>query len=170
MSPYLDYLWPSAAAGAVIGTAAMTIFHRRPDMARWKRWLLVDAALVAAVGASLLWSGPLGGARQFINRVESEVHETLVFYEMDKIVHARLGRAPLNRQVILEGSLNDFQKSELARIVGELPGVSIATWNYRGARPIVLDGALASWVGFLLGWLLAYLIEWRRRENAQWSW
>jgi len=152
----------------VVGAVAMTIYHRRP-LSRGRRWLLVDGALVAAVACSLLWSGPLGGARQFIKRVEGEVHETLVYYEMTQ-VHARLGRAPLNRQVILEGPADDFQKSELARIIGDLPGVSIATWHYQGARPIILEGALASWLGFLLGWLLAYLVEWRRRENAQWSW
>lgn len=168
MSPFLDYLWPSAVAGAVIGMVAMTVYHRR-EMSRLKRWILVDFALLAAIGASLLWSGPLGGGRQFINRVEGEVNETLAYYEMTQ-VHARLGRAPLNRQVLLEGPADDFQKSELARIIGDLPGVSIATWNYQGALPIIVEGAIASWVGFLIGWLLAYLVEWRRRENAQWSW
>ena len=37
-----------------------------------------------------------------------------------------------------------------------------------GRHDAVLD--LLALLGFLLGWMLAYFIELRRRHNAQWSW
>ena len=36
--------------------------------------------------------------------------------------------------------------------------------------PLVAEACLLSLVGFSLGLLLAYLIELRRRANAEWRW
>lgn len=36
--------------------------------------------------------------------------------------------------------------------------------------PLVLEACILALVGFSLGLLLAYLIELRRRNNAQWRW
>jgi hypothetical protein len=53
----------------------------------------------------------------------------------------------------------------------ELPGVSSTTWSSDGGGvPLIVEGAGVSLLGFLLGLLLAYLVELRRRYNAQWNW
>jgi hypothetical protein len=74
--------------------------------------------------------------------------------------------------VLLSGPADDFQRSELVRIIGEVPGVSTATWsaNDGAGIPLIVEGAVVAILGFLLGLLLAYLVELRRRHNAQWNW
>ena len=169
MSPLMAYFWPSVAAGLVVGAIALTIIFRR-RLSGLHKWLVVDAAILTAVLLSLVWSGPLGGGRQFIDNVEPAARKTLDYYEMTQ-VKARLGQAPLTRELILEGPADDFQRSELVRVMGETPGVSGATWKGgNGAWPIILEGALMAIAGLLLGALLAYLFEAHRRYNAQWSW
>ena len=96
--------------------------------------------------------------------------KALDYYEMTQI-SGRLGRAPLTRQLILEGPADDFQRSELVRLMSQLPGVSNATWQGgNGAWPIILEGAVVALAGLLLGALLAFLFERHRRYPAQWSW
>ena len=169
MSLLMAYFWPSFAAGLVVGAIALTIIFRR-RLSGWHKWLVVDAAIVVAVLLSLVWSGPLGGGRQFIDSVEPVARQTLDYYEMTQ-VSARLGHAPLTRELILEGPADDFQRSELVRVMSQLPGVSGATWKGgNGAWPIILEGALMAVAGLLVGALLAYLFELHRRYNAQWSW
>jgi hypothetical protein len=52
-----------------------------------------------------------------------------------------------------------------------LPGVSSVRWSDRGGGiPLVAEGELAAMLGFLGGLLIAYLVELRRRYNAQWTW
>ena len=165
----MDYFWPSFAAGLVVGAIAFTIVLRR-KLSGFRKWLVLDVSVGAAALCSLLWSGPLGGGRRFIDAVEPTARATLDYYEMTQI-SARLGHAPLTRQLILEGPADDFQTSELVRLMSQLPGVSNATWQGgNGALPIILEGALVAVAGFLVGGLLAYLLELHRRYNAQWSW
>jgi hypothetical protein len=165
----MDYFWPSFAAGVVIGVIALTIIFRRRSSRR-RKLPAVAVAIGAAVLLSLVWSGPLGGGRQFIDSVEPVARETLDYYEMTQ-VSAPLGHAPLTRELILEGPADDFQRSELVRVMSQVPGVSGAAWKGgNGAWPIVLEGALMAIAGLLLGALLAYLFELHRRYNAQWSW
>jgi hypothetical protein len=72
---------------------------------------------------------------------------------------------------MLSGPADDFQSSELVRIIGSIPGVSSARWSSTGGGiPLIVEGAAVSLLGFLLGLLLAYLVELRRRYNAQWNW
>jgi hypothetical protein len=72
---------------------------------------------------------------------------------------------------MLAGTADDFQRSELVRIMGAVPGVSSASWSAeRGGLPLIAEGTIASLAGFLVGLLLAYLVELRRRYNAQWKW
>ena len=86
-------------------------------------------------------------------------------------VTARLHHGPLTRRLALSGTADDFQRSELVRIMGDLPGVSRANWSEaRGGLPLIAEGSLVSLVGFLIGLLLAYLVELRRRYNSQWKW
>ena len=165
----MDYFWPSFAAGMVVGALAFTIVFRR-KLEGFRKWLVLDVSAGLAVLSSLLWSGPLGGGRRFIDAVEPTARATLDYYEMTH-VSARLGHAPLTRQLILEGPADDFQTSELVRLMSQLPGVSNATWQGgNGALPIIIEGAFVAIAGFLVGGLLAYLLELHRRYNAQWSW
>ena len=165
----MDYFWPSFAAGLVVGAIAFTLVLRR-KLSGFRKWLVLDVSVGVAALCSLLWSGPLGGGRRFIDAVEPTARATLDYYEMTQI-SARLGHAPLTRQLILEGPADDFQTSELVRLMSQLPGVSNATWQGgNGALPIILEGALVAVAGFLVGGLLAYLLELHRRYNAQWSW
>jgi hypothetical protein len=86
-------------------------------------------------------------------------------------VTARLVRRPLSRDLRLEGPADDFQRSELVRLFGQLPGVNGVSWSGRRAGlPLFLECALMAIAGFLLGTVLAYLVELRRRHNAQWKW
>ena len=165
----MAYFWPSFAAGVVIGAVALTLMFRKWNQG-FRKWVVLDFGIGASVLASLLWSGPLGGARRFIDSVELYARKALEYYEMTQVT-ARLGRGPLTRQLILEGPADDFQRSELARLFSQVPGVSDATWiGGNGAWPIILEGALVAIAGFLVGTLLAYLFERHRRYNAQWSW
>ncbi|MDL2341453.1 MAG: hypothetical protein QFB89_09005, partial [Pseudomonadota bacterium] len=90
-------------------------------------------------------------------------------YEMTQ-VQARLARSPLSRELLLTGPADDFQTSELVRIMGSLPAVSKARWQREPSLPLAAEGALAAIAGFLLGLFLAYLLELHRRYNAQWDW
>jgi hypothetical protein len=169
MTPLWAYFWPSFVAGVVVGIIALTIVFRR-KLAGWHKWLVLDGAVGVAALCSLLWSDPLGGGRRFIDAVEPLARKALDYYEMTQI-DARLGRAPLTRELILEGPADDFQTTELVRLMSQLPGVSDATWQGgNGAPPIILEGALVAIAGLLVGALLAYLAELHRRHNAQWSW
>ncbi len=44
-------------------------------------------------------------------------------------VQGRLHRDPLTRRLLLTGQADDFQRAELARIMGSIPGVSTANWS-----------------------------------------
>jgi hypothetical protein len=70
----------------------------------------------------------------------------------------------------LSGPADAFQRSELLRILNLLSGVRDVSWTNRGGVPLIVESALAAILGFLFGLLLAYLIELRRRYNAQWNW
>lgn len=158
------YFWPVFAAGLVIGAIAGTIAFRR----KRKPTLIIGA--VVAIAAAALWHGPLGGADQFSARVERGARQALDYYEMTKVT-AQLQRGPLSRRLILTGQADDFQHSELVRLLDQLPGVSSVTWSAAGRGvPLIAESALVALAGFLVGLLLAYLVELHRRYNAQWEW
>ena len=169
MSLLMAYFWPGFAAALVIGAAAATIVFRR-KLARGRQWLGLALGAVVALGAALAWSGPLGGAGKLTRTIETEAADVLHFYEMAGVT-GRLQRAPLSRRLLLQGPADDFQRSELVRIMDNIPGVSSVTWNpQRRGLPLALEMALVALAGYLLGMLLAYLVELRRRYNAQWKW
>jgi hypothetical protein len=126
--------------------------------------------MVAGIALAALWHGPLGGADRLAAQIERDAQGALKYYEMPQVT-AHLHHGPLTRRIMLSGhNLDDFQRSELARLLGQIPGVSSATWSDRGGVPLILEGAAVSVLGFLFGLLLAYLAELRRRHNAQWNW
>jgi len=163
MSPFWTYFWPVFALGLALGLIGGLAGFR------WKRRWIWALAVVLALGGTALWHGPIGAADRFARTVEAAAQTTLTDYEMTQVT-ARLHRAPLTRRLVLSGQADDFQRSELVRILSEVPGVSRATWSTSGGIPLLLEAAIVSVVGFLAGLLLAYGIELRRRYNAEWKW
>ncbi len=163
--PFWAYFWPVVAVGVALGLISGVVgFHRRHGA-----WLVVAAALVI-IAVPALWHWPLGAADRFSTTVEKQARQTLDAYEMYR-VQAHLHRGPLTRRLVLSGPADDFQSTELVRIMGSLPGVSGATWSSKSAgMPLLLEAEIASILGFLAGLVLAYVIELRRRYNAQWRW
>jgi hypothetical protein len=176
MNIFWDYFWPLLAAGLVIGAIAGAIGFRLPKSLekdnsemRRKRMIALSAGTAAIIAATALWSGPLGGANRLTQRIEHDARLTLDNYEMTQL-SAHLHRGPLSRTLVLSGPADDFQRSELLRIMNLLAGVRDVSWSNRGGVPLFAESALAALLGFLFGLLLAYLIELRRRHNAQWNW
>jgi hypothetical protein len=158
-----DYFWPVFALGAAVGVVGGWFGFRRNSR------LIIGAGALAALAAAALWHGPLGGADRFKATVEANVARTLAFYEMTQ-VKAGLHRDPLTRRVMMSGTANDFQRNELVRLMDDIPGVSGASWGRTGGLPLIAEAMIGSLIGFLLGLLLAYGIERRRRYNAEWTW
>lgn len=179
MNPLWSYLWPALVIGLVLGVLAGTLGFRRPGLteavdaspeSRRKRIISLAAGAVLSLAATALWHGPFGAADRFSAHVERDLHGALVYYEMAQQVTAHLHQRPLTREVVLSGSGDEFQRSELARLIGQIPGVRSANWAGHGGIPLIVEGCAASLLGFLLGLLLAYLVELRRRYNSQWNW
>jgi hypothetical protein len=166
MNVLWSYFWPAFAAGLLIGGVAGSIAFRR----KAKRNLALAAGLFASLALAALWHGPLAAADRFSAQVERTARKTLDYYEMTQVT-ARLHHGPLTRRLILSGPADDFQSSELVRNMSALPGVSRAQWSAANAGPpLILEGMGGAVLGFLFGLLLAYLVERRRRYNAQWTW
>lgn len=179
MNPLWSYLWPALVIGLVLGVLGGTLGFRRPGLteavdaspeSRRKRIISLAAGAVLSLAATALWHGPFGAADRLSAHVERDLHGALVYYEMVQQVTAHLHHGPLTREVVLSGSGDDFQRSELARLLGQIPGVRSANWTGRGGVPLIVEGCAVSLLGFLLGLLLAYLVELRRRYNSQWNW
>ena len=167
MNSLWNYFWPALSAGLLAGVIAGLIGFRRRRATR-NRVLALGAAGAMALAA--LWHGPLGGAARFSASVESGARQALEYYEMTAVT-AHLQQRPLTRRLILAGPADDFQHSELVRVMSQLPGVSRATWSRNDAGvPLLGEGLAASLLGFLVGLLLAYLVELHRRYNSQWRW
>ena len=165
MSAFWGYFWPCFAAGLIVGGPTGLYAFRRQS----KRNAALAAGALAAIVLCALWHGPLGGADRFAAKVESAIHQTLVDSEMTQVT-AHLHRGPLTRRVMLSGPADDFQRNGLVEYMDALSGVSSATWSSSGGTPLILEGEAVAVLGFLLGLLLAYLAELRRRYNKQWNW
>jgi hypothetical protein len=166
VNAFWSYFWPPFCAGLIVGIVAGAVAFRT--------WRKRNPALGIGVGLTiiltLLWHGPLGAADRFVAQVERTARQAIVFNEVPWIT-ARIHHDPLTRRVILSGRADDFQRSELVRIIGELPGVSSAQWTAEpGGPPLIVEGPAVAILGFLLGLLVAYLRELRRRYNAEWNW
>jgi hypothetical protein len=169
MSASWNYFWPPFAAALIVGLVAGLIAFRL-RRTRKQRYGALAIGVLASVALAMLWHGPVGAANRFVAQVERTARATLVYNEIPQ-VSAHLHRGPLTRRIILSGPADDFQRSELVRIMGELPGVGSAQWSAEPAGvPLIVEGAAVAVVGFLFGLLVAYLIELRRRYNAQWNW
>jgi hypothetical protein len=177
-----SYFWPVFAAGLACGLIAGLVGFRlriirsvgsEPTLVRpprRRRSFAILGGIALSVATAALWHGPLGAADRLTGHVERTAREALDYYEMPKIT-AHLHRHPLTRTLVLSGPADDFQTSELARLLSQLPGVSSARWTEKpSGAPLIAEAAGVSVLGFLFGLLLAYLVELRRRYNAQWNW
>jgi hypothetical protein len=160
-----SYFWPPITAGLVIGLVGGLIAFRRA-----RKRSIPALGLAVALAAAALWHGAAGAADKFSSQVDRTARASLDYYEMSQ-VQGRLQRDPLSRRLLLSGRADDFQRTELVRLMSDLPGVSRATWSPtdRGL-PLIAEAALAATTGYLFGLLLAYLVVLRRRYNEQWSW
>jgi hypothetical protein len=83
---------------------------------------------LAAVAVAEVYHGPFGAAQTLEQRIEREARTELDRNEMFQ-VQAQLEDRPLSRTLVLSGSADDFQRSELVRVLGELPGVAAVEWD-----------------------------------------
>jgi len=97
-----------------------------------RQLLLIGAAVT--LGVAELYHGALGGAATVENNIEGRARRVLDINEMTQ-VQARLADRPLSRTLILSGPADDFQRSELVRVLGELPGVAAVKWD-PGSLPV----------------------------------
>ena len=166
MNALWSYFWPAFGAGLAVGVLAGAVAFRR----RQRRNLALAGGVLLSIGLSALWHGPLGAADKFAASVDSEVRLALVNNEIPQVT-GHIQHGPLTRRVFLSGPADDFQRSQLETIIGDLPGVSDARWtDSEGGVPLIVEGGLVAVLGFLFGLLLAYLVELRRRYNSQWKW
>jgi len=91
-----------------------------------RRLLLLGAAVT--LGVAELYHGLLGGATGLESDIEGQARQLLDINEMTQ-VQAHLADRPLTRTLILSGPADDFQRSELVRVLGELPGVARVEWD-----------------------------------------
>lgn len=84
--------------------------------------------LAAVIGFSALWHGPMGAGERLAAQSEASARRTLDYYEMP-MIQAKMQRGPLSRRLVLGGPADDFQRSELVRILDETPGVLDVRWD-----------------------------------------
>jgi hypothetical protein len=168
MNPLWSYFWPCFAVGLLTGAVGGLYGFRKTEPR--KRDFALALGFLVALGLAALWHGPLGAADRFAATVEQGVQRTLVYYEMTQVT-AHLHHDPLTRRVMLSGPADDFQRQGLVQFMDDIPGVASARWlPAGGGKPLILEGLVVALVGYLFGLLLAYLVELRRRYNAQWDW
>ena len=163
-----DLYWPVIVVAAVIGVIAGAFGFRRKKRGR----LALASGIAATLLVAWFWHEPIGTADRFAGSVERRTRQVLVDFEMAP-VRAVVQRAPLSRTLILSGPADNFQRSELVRILNHVPGVANVHWadsRKPFTLPMLLEVELAALLSFGLGLVLAYLLELRRRSRAQWSW
>jgi hypothetical protein len=179
MNAFWDFYWPLLTAALVLGVVAGAIgfrstARRQPKTPEFRRHaaLVVAAGAVAVLASGAIWHGPIGTGDALATTIERQSRQVLNDWEMPQ-VRAQLERHPLKRTLVLSGPADDFQRSELIRIMDGVPGVANVRWT--GMRsplglPLAAEAELAALLCFSLGLLLSYLLELRRRYRAQWSW
>jgi len=92
------------------------------------RLTIVLVGMAASIGFTALWHGPLGAGERLAAEAEASARRTLDHYELP-MIQAKMQRGPLSRRLVLSGPADDFQRSELVRILDETPGVLEVRWN-----------------------------------------
>ena len=165
MNALWSYFWPPLGAGLVLGIIAGDVAFRRPR----KRVAALAIGALLSIALAALWHGPLGASDRFAAEVEQTIRQALVYNEIPE-VSGHLHRDPLTRRVLLSGPADDFQRSQLIILIDQVPGVESVSWSGGRGIPLIIEGSAVALLGFLLGLLVAYLRELRRRYNKQWNW
>ena len=179
MNLFWDVYWPLLTTAVVVGVVAGSIGFRataarQPQTRALQRWaaLTIAAGAIFILALGALWHGPLGAAERLAGTVDRTSRIVLDDWEMTQ-VQGHIQRGPIERTLVLSGPADDFQRSELVRIMDDVPGVANVRWADMKppfALSLLAEAELAVLICFGLGLLLAYLLELRRRYRAQWSW
>ena len=177
MNALWDAYWPVVVAAVIIGLNSGVLGFRSTSkvprsVAKRRRALALGGGIAASLLFGAAWHGPVGWGDRFAAGIEQDARTTLDHLEMTK-VSARLERGPLERTIVLDGPADDFQRSELVRIMSQLPGAGDARWTDMSSParlPLLAEVELAALFSFGVGLVLAYLLELRRRSRAQWRW
>ena len=94
---------------------------------------ILALGIAAVIAETALWHGPLGVADRLTSKIEGAAQAELNRLEM-RSVSARLADKPLRRRLILSGPADQFQRGELVRILGYIPGVSDVRWASAPAK------------------------------------
>ena len=89
---------------------------------------IIGLGVAATLGVTALYHWPLGAADKLEADVERTARAELDRNEMFQ-VQAQLKDRPLSRTLVLSGPADDFQRSELVRVMGEIPGVAAVEWD-----------------------------------------
>ncbi|MDQ3075478.1 MAG: hypothetical protein M3Q88_07710 [Pseudomonadota bacterium] len=92
------------------------------------RALIFLSGVVATLAFAGLWHGPLGAGDRLAARAEKIARSTLDANELPA-VSALLARRPLARVIILSGPADSFQRSELVRVMHDVPGINDVRWD-----------------------------------------
>lgn len=93
--------------------------------------------IAAVLAETALWHGPLGAGERLAAKAEAAARAELERQEMTAI-SARLEREPLlRRRMVLSGPADDFQQSELVRLIDAKPGIAGVRW---ASPPTASDG------------------------------
>ena len=92
------------------------------------RGVILFGGVAATLAFAALWHGPLGAGDRLAARAEQIARRTLVQYELPAI-SAKVARDPFSRTMILSGPADRFQRSELVRIMHQVPGINAARWD-----------------------------------------
>lgn len=145
-------------------------------MNRRRIFLIGIAATLACSG---LWHGPLGAGERFATAADERAARTILYNDVPEtdgvpVFSAKMQRSPLTRRILVEGQPDDFQRSELARILNDVWGILDVSWVDKDGRfqpnifmmPLAVEAQLLGLVSFALGMIIAYLLELRRRANV----
>ena len=169
MNAFWAYFWPLFAAGLVIGLIAGLIGLRRRKRAPHRR-----LSPPACSPASPRRSGTARSARadRFAAQVERTSRAPLdALRNADDQPRICIAVRSAARSM-LSGPADDFQRSELVAHHERSSRASASPAGPAKAAACRCSSKAPARrsLGFLFGLLLAYLIELRRRYNAQWNW
>lgn len=99
-----------------------------------KRSHLLLLGVVGTLAVAEIYHGPVGASDRLEQRVEKAVRAELDRNEMT-MIKAELKERPLSRTVVLSGPADDFQRSELVRVLNQVPGVAAVEWD-PGSLPV----------------------------------
>lgn len=181
MSLLWHFYWPAIAAGLVIGILSGRHGYYKaaegegpppPEKQGLRKHPLL-LGMLAALATGALWHSLWAGER-YATHVERVVQSRLTDLEMSS-VRGQIERGPMRRTMLLRGPADDFQRAELVKLMGRLQGVSSGRWidpplGRSALLPLIVEAAIMALIGFLFGCFMSYLLELRRRSNAQWSW